>query len=481
MSKTTPICKFSLILFLLGIAVDPAARANTIVVNTTSDAIAGDGACSLPEAILAANLDQAQHECPAGFEADHIHFDLPAGSTLLLTAPLPVITESIAIRGPGAQELTIDGDGAHRIFVLESPGRNQWYLLAGMTLSGAGTEASGDGAAVSISPGETATLSELSFLANVAQGSGGAVSVSGMGVDLATATIDSCHFEGNSSLGPAGGGALYVVAGSTVTVRSSSFVGNGADHVNGVGGAISVSRAELVLERSTVSGNHAMNSGGGISAIGATAPVAISIQDSTIVHNTANLDGDNQGDGGGLYVDGGVAASQVYSLRNSILASNTDGGSVVHAPDLYLGSLVVENETGFNVIGSNSAVETEFPAGDPNPSGNFVGTDSAPILPLLQSLAFHGGPTPVHRPILNPATRVIDHGSCDGQRVDQRGSGDPVLQQRAVDHATIPNHQSSDGCDIGSVERGAGPSLDPVLFADGFELGHTLLWSSEAS
>jgi hypothetical protein len=63
--------------------------------------------------------------------------------------------------------------------------------------------------------------------------------------------------------------------------------------------------------------------------------------------------------------------------------------------------------------------------------------------------------------------------------VRERGFGDLAAGLRRVDLVDVPTPPGGDGCDIGAVEVGAAAGVDPVLFADGFEAGHTLLWSTE--
>jgi len=58
-----------------------AARSATIIVNSASDVIGDDGACTLREAIVTANTDTASGgaagECAAGSGADTIAFNIP--------------------------------------------------------------------------------------------------------------------------------------------------------------------------------------------------------------------------------------------------------------------------------------------------------------------------------------------------------------------------------------------------------------------
>ena len=101
----------------LGLLIAAGAFANTITVNTSTDAgPANDGLCTFREAIIAANTNTASGaaagECAAGDPSptiDTIAFAIPgAGTHVLLFAggsPLPHITQSVVINGltqPGA-------------------------------------------------------------------------------------------------------------------------------------------------------------------------------------------------------------------------------------------------------------------------------------------------------------------------------------------------------------------------------------------
>src|SRR5438874_223786 len=75
--------------FNVNTASAPATPTSTITVNSTSPAIADDGSCTLPEAIISANTDMASGtmagECAAGSGADTIV--LQSGATYTLVAP----------------------------------------------------------------------------------------------------------------------------------------------------------------------------------------------------------------------------------------------------------------------------------------------------------------------------------------------------------------------------------------------------------
>ncbi len=83
-----------------------SARASTITVNSTSDAAANDGACTLREAIIAANTNAASGaaagECAAGAAGlDTIEFNIPGPGvqTIAPASALPAITEAVFING----------------------------------------------------------------------------------------------------------------------------------------------------------------------------------------------------------------------------------------------------------------------------------------------------------------------------------------------------------------------------------------------
>jgi hypothetical protein len=456
--------------------------AATITVDTTSDVATLAGACSLRDAIVAANTNTAHNGCATGNGPDRIVFDLasmaeatlagPGPATITLSASLPTITETIAIRGPGEDLLVIDGDLAHRILILDSPGDDQWFGLSGLTLTRGRALGSGaTGGAVQLQGGDTLEATQVRFVANQADSGGGAVVVG----NSASAIFTGCTFQGNASFGSLGGGALRITSLGVALISDSTLVDNHTEGT-GNGGAVYSQGAELMIRRSTLSGNSTARLGGGLTVNGLGTTSVLTIVDSTLTLNTADSDGDGTGSGGGLVVIGSVGMSQNLTLHNTILAGNL---ALFGDTDFSLGSGVVADTRGsHNLIGINGG-GSPYAVGDPSVEGNYVGTGAAPIAPLLEALADHGGPTQTHRPMLDPETRVIDRGECAGEATDQRGYGNPSTGGRTLDVGSIPNHPSSDGCDIGAFERDAAAILPAEIFADGFELGHTLAWSGE--
>ena len=216
----------------------------------------GGSGTSLREAIAFANTD------PSGDTitfAPHLK-----GAIDLSDGPLPAITTNMTIAGPGANVLTIDGQGNSGI--------------------------------LSINAGANVTVSGLT-LAHGKATDGGGIGNSG------TLTLADCTVSGNSA---GFGGGIYnalgmlTLTGCTVSGNSASSNGGGIDNATGT----------LTLTNSTVYGNKASSNGGGID----NATGTLTLTDCTVAGNSAT-------GGGGLYNDG----SGPVSVNNTIVAKNSGG------------------------------------------------------------------------------------------------------------------------------------------------------------
>ncbi|MCH9651517.1 MAG: hypothetical protein K0U98_25040 [Deltaproteobacteria bacterium] len=130
--------------FALNLPAGPA-RAATITVETEQDLDAFDEACSLREALIAANDDRAYRDCPAGSGADRIVFELSFPATILLTDNLPVITGHLRITGPGMEMLTLDGATAYRPIDLDTTAEDGWLLVEDLALAHGRSPVGGSG------------------------------------------------------------------------------------------------------------------------------------------------------------------------------------------------------------------------------------------------------------------------------------------------------------------------------------------------
>jgi CSLREA domain-containing protein len=270
--------------------VSPAAPAAVIRPNTVDDENGGGTACSLREAILAANTDASFGGCPAGSAADTIvlaagtyGLSIPRGSTGndRLDGDLYVASQ-LTITHTGIQPAAIDGRGVDRVIRVLGTGS--------LTASG-----------LTIENGRTGS-------------SGGGIRNEGA-LDLSNATV----------------------AGNETT---ASF-----------GGGISNSgTATMSLANVTISGNRAEGDGGGIDqGLGGLA----NLINVTISGNTADTDGDAGGGGGVLVAPGTTSNPEgTFNLRNTVIAGNHDISppAVGEAPDCG-GTLISQ---GHNLIGDRT-------------------------------------------------------------------------------------------------------------------------------
>lgn len=259
----------------LAAALANAAPAAARTIEVEADFILTNGnspLCELDEAILSANDDFPVGGCDRGDGADVIVFDVEG--TIELPEELPTIEEDLTIRGPGADQLTLDAEQVGRILRV-APGVT--LTLEGVTLAN-GAVPGGNGGALLLEPGSTVVLRDCRITGSQAANGGGVY------VDEAHLRIERCLLDGNEA--SAQGGALYV------------------------------RDAEVALVNTTLSGNSA-GEGGGIAAVDAGAIVPfVSLHSVTLAENEAD-------EGGQLLVTGDAEVQ----LRHTLLAEAASGGN----------------------------------------------------------------------------------------------------------------------------------------------------------
>jgi len=209
---------------------------------------------SLLAAIVSSPADAGQGTLRAAIEwananpgADTIEFAAGlAGMTVSLTSGPLSITDGLTILGPGADRLTIRGNGASRLFSVDDflETTKVAVSIRGLTLVN-GQELLGAGGAVYNA--EELTISGCVLVGNGAPNGGGIHN------DGTLDIIDSV-LAGNFA-GDGGGG---VSNGGTLTVTNSTLTGNSA----GYGGGL-VNAGTLTVINSTLAGNSAMAGWGG--------------------------------------------------------------------------------------------------------------------------------------------------------------------------------------------------------------------------
>jgi CSLREA domain-containing protein len=372
--------------------------ANTIVVSTTADASAGDGKCSLREAIRAANQDAIVDACPAGFGTDTIllgagTYGLTIGGineNAALSGDLD-ITGNLNIIGVSPTDTIIDGNQLDRLFeVIGATLRvSKLTLRRGMIPSGG---LYGGGAILNNSS-SVLDLLQVVLRDNVSAKTGGAIDNAG------NAHLNYVTLDDNQSTPGGYGGAIFNSQSASLLVENSTFSNNSAFNTDTLdyGGGLYNSNI-VTLINVTFSGN-AAEWGGGIFNDGNDA----NVYSSTFSNNTS-----------------GIHNQASLRIKNSILTyssgMNCDGINEV-------------TSLGHNIDNTDSC---NF-----NFSGDLTNTDPG-LGPLMDNL----GSTLTHALLVN--SPAIDSGDpVDCPDIDQRGA------YRPADGDVM----GGSVCDIGAYER----------------------------
>jgi uncharacterized delta-60 repeat protein/CSLREA domain-containing protein len=337
----------------------------SLVVTTLADVSNPyDGLSSLREAVAYADT------LPG---ASTITFQAGLTGTITLTGGVLTLTDThgtMTIQGPGAALLTIDGNNASRVFLVNSGVR---AVLTGLTIINGNAD---NGAGIR-NDGNLSVINSM-LVANNATAAGGAIFNDG------NLHVSNCTLQGNST--------------------------------NTYGGGI-YSTGTLAVDGSTLSHNTAGWYGGGIQNTGGT----LWVNNSTFFADSVpGYDG-----GGGIDNDQGTAY-----LTSTTLSGNTayaGGGIYTYYGTLYLTNTIVANSIGtsdvFGAVASAQNSLIQSPSGYHNVqdgvNGNIVGKD-----PLLSAPGNYGGPTQTLA--LLPGSPALDAGSnsaaaAAGLGGDQRG------------------------------------------------------------
>ena len=316
----------------------PAPTGETVwVVNTTDDPADWDTAdevLSLREAIGRAE------------DGDTVVFDGSlAGGTVTLNGSELEILLGITIDAASIGGITIDADGASRVFYVNGENGSSPVELISLTITGGNANYDGGGIynwygtltlTDSIVSGNTAgnngggiynwygtlTLTDSIVSGNTAGNNGGGI-YNGYG----TLTLTYSTVSGNTA--SIGGGGIYNEIG-TLTLTNSSISENTASSY--AGGIYNYSGIPLTITNSTVSGNTASSYAGGIyNENGST----LTLTNSTVLGNSANY-------GGGIY----NGSDSTLTLMNSTVSGNSanyGGGIYNYYYDYGSGKLTLIN------------------------------------------------------------------------------------------------------------------------------------------
>ena len=354
----------------------------TLIVTNTNDS----GSGSLRQALANAN------------DGDIIGFAVTG--TIGLTSGELLVTRSITISGPGAENLAVNGNAKSSVFHI-APGRT--VTISGLTIAnGSGGGIHNDHAAL--------TLNNCTIAGNSSSFGGGAIHNDGVNIGHATLQINNSSITDNSGHG------IYndaIQAGNaTVGITYSILSNNSGDAINNDAWSCTFcgnGTTSVQITNSSIIGNGgAIYSDTGRQNCGGSCPVTISITNSTIsgngggVHNSTLSDtvvsnstiSDN---GFGIYNDYGAIAA---SIHNTTMSNNGVEIQNFNAP-----VVVAMSQTIFNVSPGGHSILNDFGTvtsygynvssddggGYLNGTGDQINTD-----PLLGPLQDNGGPTFTH-------------------------------------------------------------------------------------
>lgn len=230
------------------------------------------------------------------------------------------------------------------------------------------------------------------------------------------------------------------------------------------GGGIKVFSGSVLVDRSTLYNNTAGGAGGG----------GIDMDSGLVVLTNSTLSGNASGRGAGAYRNGGTLV-----LHHSTVAANEavidSGGIYTHVSPggLVLGNSVMADNAALSnpdVSGSVTSLGYNF-VEDYSSSSGYVGTDLGGGDPLLDGLAYNGGPTPTHAVL--PGSALINRGDplapADASATDQRGSGFPRKRGVRVDMGACEYPNPDEDADGMPDEWESAFDLDPLDDADAGE------------
>ena len=354
----------------------------TFTVNNTNDS----GLGSLRQAIADAN---------AAIGLDTIEFDNNlSGQEIILTSGELQITDDLTINGLGSDFLTISGNNADRVFLVDDEnGSNQINVtFDGLTIIEGTND---DGAAIANSENLTVINSDISNnVGAVISSEFGNLTVInsdisdniGVGITFAASSVavSNSRISNNADWGIEGYDGSWEITNSTISANGSgginlgttSLIMTGSVIANNTGTGIRGSRVNLEIDNSLISGNTTTGDGGGIA--GGSVAFDGTITNSQIINNIADSDGDGNGDGGGfkLYIGGGSV-----EFTNTIIAGNFDNSPAGYEqhPDLSGPGF---SSGGNNFVGDITGVRDLNPQISYNPftaQGDLFGTSENPL------------------------------------------------------------------------------------------------------
>ena len=233
-----------------------------------------------------------------------------SGGTISLSLGELLIDKNLTIQGLGAEQLTIDGGGASRVFNLDdgSAETSIDVTLDGLAITSGdvsldfGVDSQGGG----ILSRENLELTNSLVSGNAAGLAGGGIYSSGSRLSISNSTIDNNSALRPVAVGTTKGGGIATV-GSTVEISDSTISNN---ETSLGGGGLDAQDSEVVIVDSNIVDNFGLN-GGGIASV-----------NSTVDLKTTNVSNNRTGSFGG---SGAISsdADSVLIVESSVIDSNS--------------------------------------------------------------------------------------------------------------------------------------------------------------
>jgi hypothetical protein len=369
----------------------PTPTPTPIVITITNTNDSGPG--SLRQALADAN--------------DGYTINFAVTGTIGLTTGELLVDKSIAISGPGAETVAVNGNAKSRVFHI-GPGTT--VTISGLTITN-GNAINDIGGGI-YNDRAALALNNCVIETNHAD-EGGAIYNDGSVSGLATLQISDSSISGNSA--GLGGGILNdgrVEGHATVQITSSSMTGNtGFSVIFSRACHFACGQATISIENSTLSGN----------SNGITAELGLGVINSTLSDN------------GGLAVvtyNGAVISNSTLSEDSGVDINNN--GGVVSIENTILkvgpsGQSIVTGGGNAKSLGYN--LSSDDGGGYLTGPGDQINTD-----PLLGPLQNNGGPTFTHELLPgSPAINAGDPNFVPPPDYDQRGPGFDRVRNGRID------------------------------------------------
>ncbi len=347
-------------------------------------------------------------------------------STISLSqGALKIALDDLTLRGPGANQLTLDGRNRDRIILHPGSGT---LTLQGLTIANGRFDAVDNdvGFGGCVATGATLLLrdSVIRDCLAVGVGSYGGGVLSGFLIMTNSTISGSTAFGDHPTNGTAAyGGGIFAYG---VDIFDSTISGNSAIGTDNaplshfeIAGGLFIARNGGSIERSTISDNFAIRFAGGLTQEG-----DLELRNSTISGNSTEQD-----DGGGLRV------RQVTSvlIENTTITGNhagSSGGGISFIDNALPSTLISTIVAGNSADASGADIDSAMPLNISGSNNLIVVSGANAILPAdtlnddpeLLPLANNGGSTRTHA--LAETSPAIDRGtSPEGRGTDQRGYG----------------------------------------------------------